>query len=593
MSKALKAAIEANDPEAVRKALIGIKDINRKIPGANKPLLYACEKGADKVLEVLFEAGAVAERGSTFPGDTPFAVAAQHEQQKVLQQLWKLKQASQQAVGFALDNAAMDGRIVAYKMLLETVKPEISIKMFNLAAASKNAVELIRLLVANGGNVHVRNEKGDEKGGTPLHLAASRGRPDVMAVLVECGADVNARDTKGQTPLLWLAGSLGWLGRDNCEELAKKALTTLLDLGADASAKDNFGNDAITHYEFECARDQRELTTAFGELLLRAGASGWGVTGKLFDALRADDATAVRRAISEGANVNHVNPRGGTPLMWASTDEILDLLLKAGADPNKQLPLISAARCGKISKVKKLIAAGADINAVEPHDDSPHNAYLAAVVARESEVADYLKSLGASKPKPVKTERLKPGVESWNDFSELLVKSTVAKAAEALARIINGKVQLDVYGQSLLPGKQAYVVARPKGMNWCNVFQIVPPRLRYEDSSKAEALARELAKVSGAPVLSIEYSDTSDAASVFRAEPDGKSSQDAGWDRDTLEEMVGAMGDEAPEWAKKQLAKSDEDELKFPQDGGQGAENLRKNSRHVHENQTDPKNLRP
>ena len=33
--------------------------------------------------------------------------------------------------------------------------------------------------------------------------------------------------------------------------------------------------------------------------------------------------------------------------------------------------------------------------------------------------------------------------------------------------------------------------------------------------------------------------------------------------------------------------------LKFPQDGGQGAENLRKNSRHVHENQTDPKNLRP
>jgi len=75
--------------------------------------------------------------------------------------------------------------------------------------------------------------------------------------------------------------------------------------------------------------------------------------------------------------------------------------------------------------------------------------------------------------------------------------------------------------QSLLPGKQAYVVVRPKGMNWCNVFQIAPPRLRYEDSSKAEALARELAKVSGASALSIEYSDTSDAASVFRAEPAG------------------------------------------------------------------------
>jgi hypothetical protein len=55
MSKALIAAIETNDPEAVRAALKGVKDINRKLPGANKPVLYACEKGADKVLDVLFE----------------------------------------------------------------------------------------------------------------------------------------------------------------------------------------------------------------------------------------------------------------------------------------------------------------------------------------------------------------------------------------------------------------------------------------------------------------------------------------------------------------------------------------------------------
>ena len=33
--------------------------------------------------------------------------------------------------------------------------------------------------------------------------------------------------------------------------------------------------------------------------------------------------------------------------------------------------------------------------------------------------------------------------------------------------------------------------------------------------------------------------------------------------------------------------------LKLPRDGGQGAENLRKENRHVHENQTDPEDLRP
>jgi len=45
MSKALKAAIEANDPDAVRKAIKKVKDINRKLPGSTAPLLYACEKG--------------------------------------------------------------------------------------------------------------------------------------------------------------------------------------------------------------------------------------------------------------------------------------------------------------------------------------------------------------------------------------------------------------------------------------------------------------------------------------------------------------------------------------------------------------------
>src|SRR5439155_5268680 len=146
------------------------------------------------------------------------------------------------------------------------------------------------------------------------------------------------------------------------------------------------------------------------------------------------------------------------------------------------------------------------------------------------------------------------------DFSELLVKSTADKTAEALAKMIKGKVQSNAYGQSFSLGKQAYVVVRPRGMVWCKVFQTAPPRIRFEDSKKTETFARQLAKASGVSVLSIEYSDTSDGASVFRAEPDGKSSRDAGWDRETLEEMVEAMGEDVPAWTKRQLAKIGEDE---------------------------------
>ena len=44
----------------------------------------------------------------------------------------------------------------------------------------------------------------DEQGATPLHIAAFHGVRDVAAVLIEAGADVNARDARfGATPAGW------------------------------------------------------------------------------------------------------------------------------------------------------------------------------------------------------------------------------------------------------------------------------------------------------------------------------------------------------------------------------------------------------
>lgn len=45
------------------------------------------------------------------------------------------------------------------------------------------------------------------------------------------------------------------------------------------------------------------------------------------------------------------------------------------------------------------------------------------------------------------------------------------------------------------------------------------------------------------------------------------------------------------EWLRHRLTEFHQ--VKFPRNGGQGAENLRKKNRHVHENKTDPKDLRP
>ena len=229
------------------------------------------------------------------------------------------------------------------------------------------------------------------------------------------------------------------------------------------------------------------------------------------------------------------------------------MLLKAGADPSKSAgnvtPLICAARSGDLAVVKELLAAGADLHAVSSCGDFIQNAYSAA--ARNDEIKAYLKSLGARNP--TLPEALKAGVDSWNDFSEVLVKATVEKTAESLVKMINGKAQLDVYGQSFSPGKRAFVVVRPKGMAWCNVFQVAPPPERFPDSKKTEVFVTELAKACGAAALIIEYSDTSNAASLVRVAATGEKTEDQGWDRETLEEMVKAMGEPGSSLGKKTI----------------------------------------
>ena len=41
----------------------------------------------------------------------------------------------------------------------------------------------------------------DDRGGTPLHVAASKGHTDLARMLIENGTDLNAIDSRRQTPL--------------------------------------------------------------------------------------------------------------------------------------------------------------------------------------------------------------------------------------------------------------------------------------------------------------------------------------------------------------------------------------------------------
>lgn len=63
--------------------------------------------------------------------------------------------------------------------------------------------KVVRLLLEAGADVDIRNESESTgaRGGTPLHSAAFWGRDIAAALLINAGADVNARGDKGSTPL--------------------------------------------------------------------------------------------------------------------------------------------------------------------------------------------------------------------------------------------------------------------------------------------------------------------------------------------------------------------------------------------------------
>ncbi len=78
-------------------------------------------------------------------------------------------------------------------------------------AAHLNLPVLTMSLIKGGADVHARIRRSVdnfERGMTPLHAAVREDASEVAAVLLEHGADVNAKDSYGHTPLRYASVSV-------------------------------------------------------------------------------------------------------------------------------------------------------------------------------------------------------------------------------------------------------------------------------------------------------------------------------------------------------------------------------------------------
>lgn len=97
--------------------------------------------------------------------------------------------------------------------------------------------DVIRMLVGAGADVNAV----DGSGRTPLHVAAKRGARKRVRELVKSGADVGARDTMGWTPLHWAADG-------GCLRVVK----VLVESGADRGVRCGAGLTPMEVVERRC-----------------------------------------------------------------------------------------------------------------------------------------------------------------------------------------------------------------------------------------------------------------------------------------------------------------------------------------------------
>ena len=185
-------------------------------------------------------------------------------------------------------------------------------------AAENGNAEQVRSLLGQGANREAR----DKLGRTPLLLATRGNQIESARVLIEAGADVNAKDNIDDSPYLY-AGASGF----------NQILRLTLDHGADLKSTNRYG----------------------GTALIPAAEKGF--------------VDNVRTLIDAGVDVNHLNRLHWTALMEAIVlsdggprhVEIVELLVKAGADVNIAdkdgiTPLTHARQRGYTAIVKILEA---------------------------------------------------------------------------------------------------------------------------------------------------------------------------------------------------------------------------------------------
>jgi uncharacterized protein len=239
-------------------------------------------------------------------------------------------------------------------------------------AAQNGDLTMTQALLHAGANVNASTRIG---GYTPLQIAAKNGHATTVEALLAGGANAGAPDTYGTTPLM-LAAASG----------SAQAVTALLRAGADVNARESGKGE--TALMLAAANDRADAM----QVLLAHGAD-WRPSTTIHDWGKASAGRPRSgRASSEGSGESAVAPsargaRGG------GADDANPKYPRLVGKQGGLTALLFAARQGYTDAVQVLIKGGADVNEVDPGDQT--SALMIAIVNGHYDLAEALLAAGA------------------------------------------------------------------------------------------------------------------------------------------------------------------------------------------------------